>query len=79
MKPQMRSTKRLKARRILARSSCDKLDEEEDEESRAAVMVPKLVVPVKAFQPDSLLRISSAREMWSSFVEAGESLPTSLA
>ena len=77
MKPQMRSTKRLKARRILAVSSGDK--SVLDVGSKAAAMVPKLVVPVRAFQPDSLLRISSAREMCSSLVEAGESLPTSLA
>lgn len=42
-------------------------------------MTPKLVVPVRDFQPLSLLRISSAVEMWSFSVDAGESLPTSLA
>lgn len=76
----MRSTKMLNARRILATSSGDRWEVVSEEEgSKAAVMVPKLVVPVRAFQPDCLLRISSAREMWRSFVEAGESLPTSLA
>lgn len=49
--------------------------EEEEEE----VMVPKSVVPVRDFQPDSLLRISSAREMWREEVELGESLPTLVA
>jgi hypothetical protein len=39
------------------------------------VMVPKSVVPVSDFQPLSLLRISSAREMCRSLVEAGESFP----
>jgi hypothetical protein len=53
--------------------------EVEGEDDSAAVMARKSVVPVSAFQPACLLRISSAREMWRSFVEAGESLPTSLA
>lgn len=39
-------------------------------------MVPKSVVPVRAFHPDFLLRISSAVEMCKSEVEDGESLPT---
>jgi len=39
-------------------------------------MVPKSVVPVSAFQPLSLFRISSAREIWSESVEEGESFPT---
>lgn len=42
-------------------------------------MVPKFVVPVRAFQPHSLLRISSAREMWRDVVDEGESLPTFVA
>lgn len=42
-------------------------------------MAPKFVVPVSDFQPDSLLRISSAREMWRSSVDAGESFPTFVA
>lgn len=40
-------------------------------------MVEKSVVPVRAFQPDCLLRISSAREMWRSLVDDGASLSTS--
>lgn len=43
------------------------------------VMSPKLVVPVRDFQPDSLFRISSARDMWREVVEEGESLPTLVA
>lgn len=39
--------------------------------------MPKFVVPVRAFQPDSLFRISSALEMWREEVEFGESFPTS--
>lgn len=39
-------------------------------------MIPKLVVPARDFQPDSLLRISSAREMCRESVEEGESFPT---
>ena len=31
--------------------------------SEDEAMVPKLVVPASAFQPDSVLRISSARDM----------------
>jgi hypothetical protein len=42
-------------------------------------MVPKFVVPVSAFHPLSLLRISSAREMWSDSVEEGDSFPTFVA
>lgn len=42
-------------------------------------MVPKFVVPVRDFQPDCLLRISSAREMCKEEVEEGESLPTLVA
>jgi hypothetical protein len=42
-------------------------------------MVPKLVVPVRDFHPLCLLRISSAADMWSFSVEAGDSFPTSLA
>ena len=42
-------------------------------------MAEKSVVPVRARQPDCLLRISSALEMCSLEVEFGESLPTSLA
>jgi hypothetical protein len=41
-----------------------------------AAMVPKSVVPVRADQPDDLLRISSALEMWSDCVEEGERAPT---
>jgi hypothetical protein len=40
-------------------------------------MAPKSVVPVSDFQPECLLRISSAREMCSEEVEDGESAPTS--
>jgi hypothetical protein len=65
MKPQMRSTKMSKASLCAGSSDWE--------------ILPKSVVPVRAFQPLSLLRISSAREMWRSAVEAGESLPTSLA
>jgi hypothetical protein len=67
MKPQMRSTKRSKARRLAGSLLA----------AAPSAMAAKLVVPVRAFQPASLLRISSAREMCSSLVEAGESLPTS--
>jgi hypothetical protein len=41
--------------------------------------VPKFVVPVRDFQPLSLLRISSAWEMWRDSVEEGESFPTFVA
>lgn len=41
--------------------------------------MPKFVVPVRDFQPLSLLRISSAREMWRDSVEEGESFPTFVA
>lgn len=61
----MRSTSRSKA--SLCRGSSED------------AMVPKSVVPVRAFQPLSLFSISSAREMCSSFVDEGESFPTSLA
>jgi len=44
--------------------------------SEEVVMVPKSVVPVSAFQPDSLLRISSALEMCRSDVDEGDSFPT---
>lgn len=76
MKALMRSTRRAKARRWwgVVASSCSS-----EEEVAAAAMTRKSVVPVRAFQPACLLRISSAREMWRSFVEAGESLPTLLA
>jgi hypothetical protein len=42
-------------------------------------MSPKLVVPVKDFHPDSLLSISSAREICRDAVEDGESFPTFVA
>lgn len=42
-------------------------------------MAPKSVVPVSDFHPLSLLRICSALEMCRRAVDAGESLPTSLA
>jgi hypothetical protein len=61
----MRSTKMSKASFILG--------------SEDAAMVPKFVVPVMDFQPDSLLRISSAREMCREEVEDGESFPTLVA
>lgn len=63
MKPHMRSTKMSNASFILG---------SEDE-----AMVPKSVVPVRARQPEFLLRISSAAEMCSELVEEGESFPTS--
>jgi hypothetical protein len=44
---------------------------EEDE-----AMMPKLVVPVRAFHPEDLLRIVSALEMCREEVLAGESAPT---
>jgi hypothetical protein len=44
--------------------------------SEEEVMVPKLVVPVRDFQPDSLLRMVSALEMWREDVEDGERAPT---
>jgi hypothetical protein len=42
-------------------------------------MVPKFVVPVRAFHPLSLFRISSARDMCRDSVDDGESLPTFVA
>ncbi len=39
-------------------------------------MVPKFVVPVRAFQPEDLLRIVSALEMCREEVEDGERAPT---
>jgi hypothetical protein len=65
MKPQTRSTKISKASRWAG--------------SLELAMTPKLVVPVRAFHPLSLFRISSAREMCRCWVDDGESLPTSLA
>lgn len=65
MKPAMRSTRMSKARRCFGSDDDD--------------MVPKSVVPVRAFHPLSLLRISSALEMCRCEVEAVESLPVSLA
>jgi hypothetical protein len=47
--------------------------------SSEEAIAAKSVVPVRADQPDCLLRISSAFEMWRFAVDAGESLPTSLA
>jgi hypothetical protein len=47
--------------------------------SEEEAIVAKSVVPVRAFHPECLFRISSALEMWSVDVELGESLPTSLA
>jgi hypothetical protein len=47
--------------------------------SEEEAMLPKFVVPVRAFHPLSLLRISSARHMWRDSVEEGESLPTFVA
>lgn len=41
--------------------------------------MPKFVVPVSDFHPDSLFNISSAREMWSDSVELGDSFPTFVA
>jgi hypothetical protein len=75
MKPLMRLVKRLKARR-LAFSFSGSEEEGEEEVVTAAAMAAKSVVPESDFQPACLLRISSAREMCRSFVEAGESLPT---
>jgi hypothetical protein len=39
-------------------------------------MVPKLVVPVRAFHPEDLLRIISALEMCREEVLEGERAPT---
>jgi len=47
--------------------------------SEDEAMAPKFVVSVRDFQPHSLLRISSAREMWRSSVDEGESFPTLVA
>lgn len=62
MKPQILSTKMSKASFISG---------EEDE-----AIMPKLVVPVRAFQPDNLLRIFSALEMCREDVLEGERAPT---
>lgn len=65
----MRSTRRSKARRFWAvaeasLSSLLSLSEGVSEvAAAAAAMARKSVVPVSAFQPACLLRISSAREM----------------
>lgn len=62
MKPQIRSTKMSNANFISGAS--------ED------AMVPKFVVPVRAFQPEDLLRMVSALEMCREEVEEGERAPT---
>ena len=58
--------------RSTTRSNASFFSGEEEEE---ATMSPKSVVPVSAFHPASLLRISSAREMWRSLVDEDERRP----